>query len=81
MWPMLRMRPSCLVFVLMCCVQVWCVVFLCFVLGLPMLYSYVAFAAITSVGVIGLYISYLGTVICRGTDILIVWQHPFGILV
>lgn len=41
-------------------VQVWCVVLLCFVLGLPMLHSYVAFAAITSVGVIGLYISYLG---------------------
>jgi len=40
--------------------QVWCVVLLCFILGLPMLHSYVAFAAITSIGVIGLYISYLG---------------------
>lgn len=38
---------------------VWCVVTLCFILGLPMLHSYVAFAAITSIGVIGLYISYL----------------------
>lgn len=37
---------------------VWCVVVLCFILGLPMLHSYVAFAAITSIGVIGLYISY-----------------------
>jgi amino acid transporter len=40
--------------------QVWCVVLLCFILGMPMLHSYVAFAAITSIGVIGLYISYLG---------------------
>lgn len=38
---------------------VWCVVLLCFILGLPMLHSYVAFAAITSIGVIGLYVSYL----------------------
>lgn len=45
-------------------VQVWCVVVLCFILGLPMLHSYVAFAAITSIGVIGLYISYLGTCVC-----------------
>lgn len=45
---------------LLLCVQVWCVVLLCFILGLPMLHSYVAFAAITSIGVIGLYISYLG---------------------
>lgn len=40
--------------------QVWCVVLLCFILGMPMLHSYVAFAAITSIGVIGLFISYLG---------------------
>ncbi|WIA39719.1 hypothetical protein OEZ86_005781 [Tetradesmus obliquus] len=38
---------------------VWCVVLLCFILGLPMLHSYVAFAAITSIGVVGLYSSYL----------------------
>jgi hypothetical protein len=52
---------DCVLFV----VQVWCVVFLCFILGLPMLHSYVAFAAITSVGVIGLYISYLGKCCCK----------------
>jgi hypothetical protein len=52
--------------VLLCIVlQVWCVVLLCFILGLPMLHSYVAFAAITSIGVIGLYISYLGMHCCR----------------
>jgi hypothetical protein len=28
-------------------------------LGMPMLHSYVAFAAITSIGVIGLYVSYI----------------------
>lgn len=49
-----------LLLLLLLCVQVWCVVLLCFILGLPMLHSYVAFAAITSIGVIGLYISYLG---------------------
>jgi hypothetical protein len=51
------------VVILMLCLlvlQVWCVVLLCFILGMPMLHSYVAFAAITSIGVIGLYISYLG---------------------
>jgi hypothetical protein len=36
-----------------------CVVLLCFILGMPMLHSYVAFAAITSIGVVGLYTSYL----------------------
>jgi hypothetical protein len=43
-----------------------CVVLLCFILGLPMLHSYVAFAAITSIGVVGLYTSYLvrGGVCC-----------------
>ncbi len=35
---------------------VWFCVLLCFILGLPMLGSTVAFAAITSIGVIGLYI-------------------------
>ncbi|KAF6254993.1 amino acid/polyamine transporter I [Scenedesmus sp. NREL 46B-D3] len=46
---------------------VWCVVVLCFILGLPMLHSYVAFAAITSIGVVGLYSSYL---ICIGLRLL-----------
>ena len=37
---------------------VWFVVVMCLILGLPAVGSYVAFAAITSVGVIGLYLSY-----------------------
>lgn len=37
---------------------VWCVVLLCIIIGLPILHSYVAFAAIVSIGVVGLYISY-----------------------
>lgn len=41
------------------CCTCRCVVVLCFILGLPMLHSYVAFAAITSIGVVGLYSSYL----------------------
>ncbi|KAF8058897.1 NAD kinase 3 [Scenedesmus sp. PABB004] len=41
---------------------VWCIVTCCFLLGLPLLYSYTVFAAITSIGVVGLYISYLITI-------------------
>jgi amino acid transporter len=37
---------------------VWLVVLMCFILGVPSVHSYTAFAAITSVGVVGLYISY-----------------------
>jgi hypothetical protein len=37
---------------------VWLVILLCFILGVPSVHSYTAFAAITSIGVVGLYISY-----------------------
>jgi len=41
------------------------VVVMCLILGLPAVGSYVAFAAITSVGVIGLYISYGVPIVLR----------------
>jgi amino acid transporter len=69
---------------------VWLCVFLCFVLFLPSLGNTVAFAAITSVGVIGLYISYaipIGLrVFYQGDDFktgpfnLGRWSRPIGIV-
>lgn len=46
---------------------VWASVFCQIIVGLPALYSYTAFAAITSIGVIGLFISYLVPLVLRVT--------------
>ncbi|KAI8466411.1 MAG: amino acid/polyamine transporter I [Monoraphidium minutum] len=46
---------------------VWASVLCQIIVGLPALYSYTAFAAITSIGVIGLYISYLVPLVLRVT--------------
>lgn len=46
---------------------VWASVICQIIVGLPALYSYTAFAAITSIGVIGLYISYLVPLVLRVT--------------
>jgi hypothetical protein len=40
--------------------SIFLAVLLAFILGLPMLNNYTAFAAITSIGVVGIYISYAG---------------------
>lgn len=54
MLPPLRSRPTCTQAPIN---AVWASVLCQFIIGLPLLYSYTAFAAITSISVVGLYIS------------------------
>ncbi len=69
--------------------SIWLAAIGAFLLGLPYLYSYTAYAAITSIAVIGLYVAYITPVFLRlmagkrfqeGPWTLGRWSRPIGII-
>jgi amino acid transporter len=69
--------------------SIWLAAIGAFILGLPYLYSYTAYAAITSIAVIGLYVAYIAPVFLRlragpkfqeGPWTLGRWSRPIGIV-
>jgi amino acid transporter len=69
--------------------SIWLAALGAFILGLPYLYSYTAYAAITSIAVIGLYVAYVAPVFLRlragsrfqeGPWTLGRWSRPIGIV-
>jgi amino acid transporter len=69
--------------------SIWLAAVGAFILGLPYLYSYTAYAAITSIAVIGLYVAYIAPVFLRlragarfqeGPWTLGRWSRPIGIV-
>ena len=69
--------------------SIWLAAVGAFILGLPYLYSYTAYAAITSIAVIGLYVAYVAPVFLRlragkrfveGPWTLGRWSRPIGIV-
>jgi amino acid transporter len=69
--------------------SIWLAAVGAFILGLPYLYSYTAYAAITSIAVIGLYVAYVTPVFLRlragsrfqeGPWTLGRWSRPIGIV-
>jgi len=69
--------------------SIWLASIGAFILGLPYLYSYTAYAAITSIAVIGLYVAYVAPVFLRllagkkfqeGPWTLGRWSKPIGIV-
>jgi amino acid transporter len=69
--------------------SIWLAVVGAFILGLPYLYSYTAYAAVTSIAVIGLYVAYVAPVFLRlragsrfkaGPWTLGTWSKPIGII-
>jgi amino acid transporter len=69
--------------------SIWFAAVAAFILGLPYLYSPVAYAAVTSIAVIGLYVAYIAPVFLRlragsrfkeGPWTLGRWSRPIGIV-
>ncbi len=69
--------------------SIWLAAVGAFILGVPYLYSYTAYAAITSIAVIGLYVAYIAPVFLRllagkkfqdGPWTLGRWSQPIGIV-
>ena len=69
--------------------SIWLAAIGAFILGVPYLYSYTAYAAITSIAVIGLYVAYIAPVFLRllagskfqeGPWTLGRWSRPIGIV-